>query len=106
MVADLQPTGGNAAGQDPPRIELVHILQRESKGLLGTHLLFFEERECPAPWALDTNSWRLRTAILSPILALTGIICCGTARNRPRNSRYSFSMPSKHPVDNRPDPSC
>src|SRR3712207_7448471 len=33
-------------------------------------------------------------SMLSPCLALTGIICCGTALNWPRNSRYSFSIPS------------
>src|SRR5688572_30725020 len=45
MVADLEPSCCNAAGNDPPRIELIHILDRKAQRLLGSRGLLLEDAE-------------------------------------------------------------
>ncbi len=45
MVADFQSSRRNASGKNAPGIELIHVLNRKAKRLLGTHHFLFEGTE-------------------------------------------------------------
>ena len=75
-IADLQPPGRDASGDDSAGVEFVHILNRKTKRLFGSCRSLFESGSVfPARSDPGTRTCcSLRMAILSPSLALTGII--------------------------------